>query len=34
MLASTASAQNVDNIPGFELQDVPGFKVETKITPK
>jgi hypothetical protein len=33
MLTSTASAQSVD-MSGLEPQDVPGFKVETKITPK
>jgi hypothetical protein len=33
-LVTTASAQTAEDIPGFEPQDVPGFKVETKITPK
>jgi hypothetical protein len=34
VLTPVASAQKVENIPGFEPQDVPGFKVETKVTPK
>jgi hypothetical protein len=34
VLAPTASAQKVEDIPTFEPHDVPGFKVETKITPK
>jgi hypothetical protein len=34
VFAPTASAQKGEDIRGFEPQDVPGFKVETKITPK
>jgi hypothetical protein len=34
LASAAASAQKAEDIPGFEPQDVPSFRVETKITPK